>query len=551
MAEALIDDPVYVAVSTDVSESRLTLTWALRHLQPKKLYLLHVHQPISINPTSSGLEQSEIDAIQESELTSSYEILLKYRDICAVEGILEQDVDISYSLANNVGEGIVELIYENNIKKLIMGAAADSHNSEDMVNITSRKFDYVTKHAPHCCKIWLVGNGNLIHTREGRFDRRGSPHPSSESLTSLQGLDSALVPYEEAVRGEHDNVSHALSSPEDQSARGFETMYYEEQRRGLEIEERRIKAEEDLRAEIENMKGIQKELEEQLYIDCPRQFEMFQRERDEAMKTTVELLRLLNLDNSESASHSPSSSFQRSVSNEPPPYFLCPITQEVMREPSVAADGHTYEAEALREWLHNGHDTSPMTNLKLAHHHITSHSKFLSHLHYTFQIVSKHSSTATIQRVKSITIGSNCIPQTEEGGASRTAIGALVSTGKTRTKLSSEEDAAIIPEGCAATAATPKECPVLVRTRSSSSARHSFTVSSRDPVRSNDGRSSVAGTQVAAQNIFLHVQSYKLYEATSSRKNRSLGMELASATVASVFLGFGSLFLLLASGVYV
>lgn len=43
--------------------------------------------------------------------------------------------------------------------------------------------------------------------REGRFDRRGSPH-SSESLTNLQGLDSALVPYEEAVRAEHDNESH-------------------------------------------------------------------------------------------------------------------------------------------------------------------------------------------------------------------------------------------------------------------------------------------------------------------------------------------------------
>ncbi|KAF2585084.1 hypothetical protein F2Q70_00034325 [Brassica cretica] len=40
-------------------------------------------------------------------------------------------------------------------------------------------------------------------------------------------------------------------------------------------------------------------------------------------------------------------------------------------------------------------------------------------------------------------------------------------------------------------------------------------------------------------------------EATSSRKNRSLGIELATAAVASVFLGFGSLFLLLASGVYV
>nr|GMC92580.1 transmembrane protein 258 [Ipomoea batatas]GMC96189.1 transmembrane protein 258 [Ipomoea batatas]GMD41237.1 transmembrane protein 258 [Ipomoea batatas]GME18127.1 transmembrane protein 258 [Ipomoea batatas] len=41
------------------------------------------------------------------------------------------------------------------------------------------------------------------------------------------------------------------------------------------------------------------------------------------------------------------------------------------------------------------------------------------------------------------------------------------------------------------------------------------------------------------------------YEATSSRKNRSLAKELTTATVASVFMGFGSLFLLLASGVFV
>lgn len=44
--------------------------------------------------------------------------------------VIQQDVDILPYRANNVGEGIVELIYENNIKKLIMGAAADSHYSE-------------------------------------------------------------------------------------------------------------------------------------------------------------------------------------------------------------------------------------------------------------------------------------------------------------------------------------------------------------------------------------------------------------------------------------
>ncbi|RVW47020.1 U-box domain-containing protein 33 [Vitis vinifera] len=50
-----------------------------------------------------------------------------------------------------------------------------------------------------------------------------------------------------------------------------------------------------------------------------------------------------------------------------PPYFICPIFQEIMQDPCVAADGFTYEAEALRGWLDGGHSTSPMTNLKLGH----------------------------------------------------------------------------------------------------------------------------------------------------------------------------------------
>ncbi|KAI9112618.1 hypothetical protein K1719_016541 [Acacia pycnantha] len=45
--------------------------------------------------------------------------------------------------------------------------------------------------------------------------------------------------------------------------------------------------------------------------------------------------------------------------------------------------------------------------------------------------------------------------------------------------------------------------------------------------------------------------SFFIYETTSSRKSRSLAKELTTATVASFFLGFGSLFLLLASGVFV
>ncbi|TVU12422.1 hypothetical protein EJB05_46066 [Eragrostis curvula] len=64
-----------------------------------------------------------------------------------------------------------------------------------------------------------------------------------------------------------------------------------------------------------------------------------------------------------------SASSSRSVSDEicTPSYFICPISQDVMNDPHVAADGFTYEAEHIRGWLDSGHDTSPMTNLQLQH----------------------------------------------------------------------------------------------------------------------------------------------------------------------------------------
>ncbi|XWS50491.1 hypothetical protein CRYUN_Cryun12cG0091700 [Craigia yunnanensis] len=50
-----------------------------------------------------------------------------------------------------------------------------------------------------------------------------------------------------------------------------------------------------------------------------------------------------------------------------PSHFVCPIFQEVMKDPLIAADGFTYEADAISGWLKSGHDRSPMTNLKLEH----------------------------------------------------------------------------------------------------------------------------------------------------------------------------------------
>lgn len=49
-----------------------------------------------------------------------------------------------------------------------------------------------------------------------------------------------------------------------------------------------------------------------------------------------------------------------------PPSFLCPIGREVMGDPVMCTDGHSYERTAIATWLRD-HATSPCTNLPLTH----------------------------------------------------------------------------------------------------------------------------------------------------------------------------------------
>ncbi|KAE9465062.1 hypothetical protein C3L33_03059, partial [Rhododendron williamsianum] len=53
-----------------------------------------------------------------------------------------------------------------------------------------------------------------------------------------------------------------------------------------------------------------------------------------------------------------------SAPQAPPNHFICPILQDVMEDPCVAADGYTYDRKAIEIWLEEN-DNSPMTNLPL------------------------------------------------------------------------------------------------------------------------------------------------------------------------------------------
>lgn len=57
----------------------------------------------------------------------------------------------------------------------------------------------------------------------------------------------------------------------------------------------------------------------------------------------------------------------------------CPITQEPMRDPVVAADGHTYERSAIVRWLQTS-DKSPLTGSILPHKNLVSNYMLLSSL---------------------------------------------------------------------------------------------------------------------------------------------------------------------------
>ncbi|KAI3814472.1 hypothetical protein L1987_14112 [Smallanthus sonchifolius] len=56
--------------------------------------------------------------------------------------------------------------------------------------------------------------------------------------------------------------------------------------------------------------------------------------------------------------------------NDAPSHFYCPIVQEIMDDPHIAADGFTYEHRAIKIWLER-QDASPVTRRRLQHKTLT------------------------------------------------------------------------------------------------------------------------------------------------------------------------------------
>ncbi|KAM4105198.1 hypothetical protein ACJW30_06G214300 [Castanea mollissima] len=137
---------------------------------------------------ASKLKESIVREYRENERQKMQKTLDDYLLICRQMGVRAQKV---YTEMDRIEEGIVDLISQHDIKKLVMGAAAEKQYKKKMMELRSTKAMYVREKAPVSCQIQFICKGNLIHTRQSRADAETGEanHLRSRSVTFCQNRD--------------------------------------------------------------------------------------------------------------------------------------------------------------------------------------------------------------------------------------------------------------------------------------------------------------------------------------------------------------------------
>ncbi|CAH8337298.1 unnamed protein product [Eruca vesicaria subsp. sativa] len=376
--ETVIDKKIYVAVTKRELESKSSLVWAIQNTGGREFCIVYVHQSIQISIPGARFHEQKLRRYRKKK-KRALDNLDKYLHICRQMQVSAEKI---YIEMDSIEEGILQLISQHGIKKLVMGAAADRHYSMKMRDLQSKKSIYICRQAPDTCHIWFPCNGYLIFTREAR--RRdnlyieGTPSsslsqskitkgtetvPSSSMAQDDARIQVALIEAENAKRATRNEMCKRKEA--EKWAKESENGYLNELKRRKETEKALKEAKEQLekmRSESETRIAESNMVIRELQCNYRLLMEELRRRRDENEELKIELSKVSKLKSKrEGEEVSPSKD------TELPQYFICPITQDVMEDPQVAADGFTYEREAICCWLDSGHETSPMTNKRLPH----------------------------------------------------------------------------------------------------------------------------------------------------------------------------------------
>ncbi|XP_031108988.1 U-box domain-containing protein 32 isoform X2 [Ipomoea triloba] len=203
-----VENTVFVAVGKNVKEGKSTLYWAVKSFSRKRICLLHVHQPTQLLSAMDGklsntkLKQAAVKACQELERQKMHKLVNQYLVFLDQAGI---QGDKMWLEMNDVEKGIVQVIREQNIRWLVMGAAAEKYYSKKLSGLKSNKAIFVCQHAPVSCHIWFICSGCLIYTRDLNV---GSVLPSPSELSSPRRNGDTVTLDELAKDSDDENADN-------------------------------------------------------------------------------------------------------------------------------------------------------------------------------------------------------------------------------------------------------------------------------------------------------------------------------------------------------
>ncbi|KAK9048848.1 hypothetical protein SSX86_032186 [Deinandra increscens subsp. villosa] len=230
-----VQNTIFVAVGTNVEDSKSLILWTVNNFSEMKICLLHIHRPALL-----------ITLLDDEFCVQN--ILNEYSEILSQAGVQAGKMWIE---ANNVETGIVQAIELHGIRWLVMGAASEKLYSKDMLEIKSNKAIYVCKQAPISCQIWFACKGHLIHTRRNGSSLP-SPHGSQDKL--VQSFSALFLEGPQGVSSSdlHDRLVHATKDAEKSKQKAFEESI------------KRWKAEEDANEALSKAEASEKSLMEEI-----------------------------------------------------------------------------------------------------------------------------------------------------------------------------------------------------------------------------------------------------------------------------------------------
>ncbi|KAK4431478.1 U-box domain-containing protein 32 [Sesamum alatum] len=164
--------PIYVAVGRNVKEGKSLLTWAVENFDGRNICLVHVHQPANFvsllngKLSTSKLKNQVVKACQEFERSKMQKLMNQYLLFLSQMG---KQADKVWIEMRNIEKGILQLITQHSIRRLIMGAGAETFKSKILSETNSTKAMVVCQQAPLSCHLWFVSQGRLIYARPVSF----------------------------------------------------------------------------------------------------------------------------------------------------------------------------------------------------------------------------------------------------------------------------------------------------------------------------------------------------------------------------------------------